>query len=98
MIQALTSLGILEANLNFGYSDQGIQVTYNIADPINRWYDNILKSFTDGRDRMKKNYFGFQATGTVPFSIGWPGVVQTLVSGSGLGNYPWWRQSAARPM
>ena len=100
MIQALTALGILETNINFNYSDQGINVQYNIVDPLNRWYESILKTYTDQRDRMKKNYFNMIATGTTPFAVGLPGIISAVTpSGASQVGYPWYRAySIGRPM
>jgi hypothetical protein len=56
VIHALMAKGILEADLNFNYSDQGITLTYDNASHYSSWTDKMLQAYVVKKKEMKQNF------------------------------------------
>ena len=91
MLNALVAQGLLEVDINFGYSDQGVSITYNNMDPVKGWFTTLTEQFGKDRDSMKKNYWHPMASATIPYSFGIPGVLQTLMGPLSTVGMPWWQ-------
>jgi len=93
IIHALITKGILEVDLNFSYSDQGIQLTYDNASHYSSWYDRMLAGYTQQKTLLKQNFRpkGL-AIGTIAeFGLGWFGMINSMLDNRyNQTFYPWW--------
>jgi len=81
MIHALIAKGILEVDLSFSYSDQGLSLTYDNSSAYSSWYDRMAQRYTEKKKIMKQNFrpkgLGI---GTIPeFGIGWFGALNSML-------------------
>ena len=91
MINALVSQGILEVDINFAYSDQGINITYQNMDPIKGWWTSLLENYNKDRALCKMNYYKISGISTVDFAVGLPGLVQTSLGALSTAGFPFWK-------
>jgi hypothetical protein len=93
LIHALISRGILEIDVNFSYSDQGISLTYDNAGGYQTWWGNLVAHYVAMKKQMKDNYRPKgRGIGSVPdFGIGWFGLINSAMDNRyNQQFYPWW--------
>ena len=100
LMQALVSQGLLEVDINFGWNDAGINVTYNNIDPIRGYISELAKKYEDTKTQCKRNYWKPYATGTLPVAAGGIlGALGQLLNPLNAVGFPWFRSyTIGRPI
>lgn len=87
MIRALIAWGILEVDVHFTTSDNGLSITYDRVGYVSTWFDKILAEFKSQKDLIKwnsVNSYGV-AVGTVAFAAtGLWGAATNMISQYGV--------------
>lgn len=87
MIRALIAWGILEVDVHFTTSDNGLSITYDRVNYVSSWFDKILNEFKSQKDFVKwdsVNSYGV-AVGTVAFAAtGLWGAATNMISQYGI--------------
>lgn len=88
LLLALIEQGILEVDVNFSYSDQGITVQYNNFQPLQSMYQMLIEKWTEKKHLLKMNYFRPMGIGTMDFASGLVGAVSNMLGDAGASS--WW--------
>ena len=87
IIRALISWGILEVDVHFTTSDNGLQITYDRVNYVSSWFDKLLTEFNNQKGLVKwdsVNSMGV-GVGTIAFAAtGWIGAASGMISQNGI--------------
>lgn len=87
MIRALISWGILEVDVHFTTSDNGLSITYDRVNYVSSWFDRLLAEFKQQKDFIKwdsVNSMGV-GVGSIAFAAtGWLGQASGMISQNGV--------------
>ena len=87
MIRALIAWGILEVDVHFSTSDNGLQITYDRVGYVSSWFDKILAEFKAQKDLVKWDSVNSMGTGvgTIAFAAtGFIGAVAGQITQNGI--------------
>lgn len=87
MIRALIAWGILEVDMHFTTSDNGLQITYDRVGYVSSWHDKLLAEYKQQKDLIKwdsVNSMGV-GVGSIAFAAsGWVGSAMGMISQNGI--------------
>jgi len=87
VIRALIAWGILEVDIHFTTSDNGLQITYDRVNYISSWFDRLLQNFDKQKDFIKwdcVNSYGYGVGSVAYAATGLVAQAAGMISANGV--------------